>query len=212
MWKQLGNRMIEADLTETEFKKIYDAFQPKILKYLKRLVNNFEAKDLTQEVFMKVSKSIKTFRKESSLSTWIYRIATNTALDRLRSPDYKHMHTESPSASENRTETEDMNLWTGKKTTPIDQQLIRKEMNECIRGLVEKLPEEYRAVLVLAEFEGLKNSEIAEILGITIATVKIRLHRARAKMKNELEGHCSFYRDERNELACDKKSDFIKLR
>jgi len=196
-----------ANLKEAEFQKIYDSFQPKILRYLTRMVGEYEAKDLTQEVFVKISRAMKTFRNESSLSTWIYRIATNTALDRLRSPDYKQTVNEAPAL-----ETEDLNLWTGKKTPPIDQQLIRKEMNECIRGLVEKLPEDYKTVLVLGEFEGLKNSEIAKILGITIETVKIRLHRARAKMKKELEGHCSFYRDERNELACDKKTTLIKFR
>jgi RNA polymerase sigma-70 factor (ECF subfamily) len=193
-------------LRETEFRKIHDAFQPKILRYMARLVGESEAKDLTQEVFIKISRAMKTFRSESSLSTWIYRIATNTALDRLRSPEYKRM------ASEAGHEIEDMDLWTGNKTAPVDQQLIRREMNECIRGLVDKLPEDYRAVLILGEFEGLKNSEIAGILGITVSAAKVRLHRARAKMKKELEAHCSFYRDERNELACDKKDAFIKFR
>lgn len=194
-------------MKETEFRKIYDSFQPKILRYLTRMVGEFEAKDLTQEVFIKISKAMKTFRNESSLSTWIYRIATNTALDRLRSLDYKSTVNEAPAM-----ETEDLNLWTGKRTLPLDQQLIRKEMNECIRGLVEKLPEDYKTVLVLGEFEGLRNSEISQILGITIENVKIRLHRARAKMKKELEGHCNFYRDERNELSCDKKPAIIKFR
>ena len=58
---------------------------------------------------------------------------------------------------------------------------------------------------MLSEFEGMKNSEIAEILGITLETVKIRLFRGRAKLREELQNQCTFYRDERNELACDRK-------
>jgi len=197
---------------ESDFRIIYDSFRPKILRYMTRLAGEAEAKDLTQEVFIKISGAMKTFRSESSLSTWIYRIATNTALDKLRSPDYKQTAAETREIHEAETGTEDMDLWAGNKTAPPDQQLIRREMNECIRELVERLPEDFRTVLVLGEFEGLKNREIADILGTTVPVVKIRLHRARAKMKKELEAHCSFYRDERNELACDKKSTFIKFR
>ena len=79
-------------------------------------------------------------------------------------------------------------------------------MNDCIRGYVEKLPENYRTVLVLSEWEGLRNNEIAEILGITLDTVKIRLHRGKEKLKEELETHCDSYWIEENELLPDLKS------
>lgn len=70
----------------------------------------------------------------------------------------------------------------------------------------------YRAVLTLSELEELKNTEIAEVLGITLDTVKIRLHPVRSKLRRELATHCSFYRDEQNELACDLKSAFREYR
>lgn len=79
-------------------------------------------------------------------------------------------------------------------------------MNKCIRNVINKLPEDYRTVIVLGELEELKNHEIAEILQVSLDTVKIRLHRARAKLKKELENLCCFYRDERNVLSCDLKS------
>ena len=85
-------------------------------------------------------------------------------------------------------------------------------MNKCIRDFIEELPENYRTVVVLSELEGLKNTEIAEILGVSLDTIKIRLHRARAKLKKELETHCDFYRDEGNEFACDVKSAFKEFR
>ena len=201
---------------ELDFQNIYDTFQPRIHGYLSRLVGEYEAEDLTQEVFFKVNQKLKSFRGESRvLSTWLYRIATNVALDRLRSPSFQKMvrnRLSNDSIAEGEIATEVKVVWTGEKAPSVEQQLIRKEMNECIRNFVEKLPENYKTVLVLSELEGLRNQEIAEILGLSVDTVKIRLHRARAKLKKELETHCNFYRDEQNELACDLKSVFREFR
>ncbi|MFQ5864039.1 MAG: sigma-70 family RNA polymerase sigma factor [bacterium] len=188
---------------------IYDKYQPKIRRYLTRLVGEHEAEDLAQEVFMKISQSLQNFRGDAQLSTWIYRIATNTALDRLRSPSFQQRvqkRLSNNSIVKSPKEIEDKNVWTGQRTLSVEQQIVQKEMNVCIRAFVEKLPENYRTVVVLRELEGLKNREIADILGISLDTVKIRLHRARARLKRELESHCSLYRNDENELACDVKS------
>ncbi len=196
---------------ELEFQKIHELFCPRILRYLTRLVGEHEAEDLTQEVFVRASQAVKTLRGKSQLSAWIYRIATNAALDRLRSPSFQRTVQKGlpiVSIGEGEIATEEKSLETDEKTPSAEASLIRKEMNECIRGFVENLPADYRTVLVLSELEGLKNHEIAEILGVSLDTVKIRLHRARARLRKELEAHCTFYRDERNELACDLKSAF----
>jgi len=102
-------------------------------------------------------------------------------------------------------EAADRNVWTGEARPETDLQLIRQEMNSCIRDYIEQLPEDYRTALVLSEIEGFKNREIAEILGVNLDTVKIRLHRARGRLKESLGRHCQFYLDERSELACDRK-------
>ena len=193
---------------ELEFKDIYDTFQPKIYRYLTRLVGAHEAEDLTHEVFLKVNKALKTFRGESQLSTWIYRIATNAALDKLRSPSFQCLIQKRLSVDSIGEGEENKKVCLREKSISVEQQLIRTEMNECIRDFIENLPEDYRIVLVLSNLEGFKNREIAEILGITLDTVKIRLHRARAKLRAKLESNCSFYRDERNELVCDLKNAF----
>lgn len=192
-----------------EFEDIYRLYQPKLLRYLARLVGESEAEDLTQKVFVKVSQALKTFRGESQLSTWIYRIATNAALDRLRSPSFRQPGRESiseESTEGGEIEIADKDPWTGEKRPSVETSVIRKEMNACIRGIVENLPENYRTVVVLSELEGFRDDEIAEILGVSVHTAKIRLHRARARLKRELEIHCHFYRDERNEFACDLKN------
>ena len=193
---------------DLDFHSIYKTFHPKILHYLAHVVGWRDAEDVTQEVFMKVSQALKTFKGKSQISTWIYKIATNSALDKLRSPSFRQTGCSSLSAEstgEGETEITDKNVWTGEKTPSIETSVIRKEMNECIRGVVEKLPENYRTVVALSELEGFRDDEIAEILDVSIQTAKIRLHRARARLKKELEGHCNFYRDERNEFACDLK-------
>lgn len=183
-----------------DFDNIYKEFQPKIYRYLSNLINEAEASDLTQMVFLKVSKSLESFRGESSLSAWIYRIATNTA----------HDHASSSLAQQKRSEQlfdEDASIddFPDRSERGTDKEYIRREMNACIRGVVDQLPENYRTVLLLSEFEELTNAEIAEILNIHIDTVKIRLHRARVRLRQAMESQCSFYHDERSELMCDRK-------
>ena len=193
---------------DLDFHSIYKTFHPKIVRYLAHMVGWRDAEDLTQEVLVKVNQALKTFRGESQLSTWIYRIATNAALDKLRSPSFRQRGQNSlsgESTGEGEMEIMDKNAWTGEKTPSIETSAVRKEMNQCIRGVVEKLPENYRTVVVLSELEGFRDDEIAEILDVSIHTAKIRLHRARARLKKELEAQCNFYRDERNEFACDLK-------
>lgn len=201
-------------MTEDELKlqKLYNEFKPKIFRYLKRLAGEYDAEDLTQDVFIKVSNALKSFRGESKISTWIYRIATNAALDRLRSPSAKRT---APKGPRDMTTPVKIDIGgydnRGEKNSSPDEVLIRKEMNDCIRNFIERLPADYRTVLVLSELEELKNIQIADILGISLETVKIRLHRARIKLRKELETHCSFYRDERNDLACDLKAALKNL-
>ncbi len=192
------------------FSAIYAEYRPKIVGYLRRLVGDADAEDVAQEVFVKVDKALEDFRGDSSLSTWIYRIATNAAMDHLRKPGSRNAAVvpgrvpddDSPGIEETIPDDE---------RPVLDTLLIRKDMNECIRGVVDGLPENYRSVLVLSELEGMTNAEIVEVLSISLDTVKIRLHRARTRLRKELEAKCNFYHDDRNELACDRKTTSLKF-
>ncbi len=191
-----------------EFQPIHDTFRPKILRYLTRLVGEDEAEDLTQTVMVKVSEGLRNFRGDSTLSTWIYRIATNTALDKLRSPATKWTARQLHSAeiqSERGGCSGERNIALEEQAPSAQSTVIRKEMTECLREFIDRLPETYKTIMVLSELQEFKNSEISEILGISLNTVKIRLHRARDRLRKELETGCNFYRDERNEFACDRK-------
>ncbi|HLO33423.1 MAG TPA: sigma-70 family RNA polymerase sigma factor [Anaerolineales bacterium] len=191
-------------MKDLDFPKIYEAFQPKILRYLTRLVGEAESEDLTQEVLIKISEALPNFRGESQLSTWIYRIATNAALDRLRSPSYKRVVQNCSASSE--TEIDDRNALTEEMTPLVEPQVFRKEMNECIHAFIQRLPENYRTILILSEFEGLKDSQIAETLGISSGAVKIRLHRAREKLKEDFIANCESYWIEENEFLPELKT------
>jgi RNA polymerase sigma-70 factor (ECF subfamily) len=74
---------------QLDFQNVYVEFHPRIQRYLNRLLGPNEAEDVSQEVFAKVSQALPQFRGDSSISTWIYRIATNAAYDRLRSPSFQ---------------------------------------------------------------------------------------------------------------------------
>ncbi len=184
------------------FEDIYTTYRERILRYLSRLVGAHEAEDLTQETFLKAGRRLEDFRKDSHILTWLYRIATNTALDRLRSPAFRNLVQIGPSPDE---AEEAAARADGPARPAIERELIREEMNSCIRGVIDRLPENYRTVIVLSNLEGLKDCEIAEVLGERTGAVKMRLHRARERLRQELSATCVFYRDEENELACDRR-------
>lgn len=184
----------------TDFNSVYEEFQPRIQRYLTSLAGEDLACDLTQTVFLKVSQSLDGFRGESSLSTWLYRIATNLARDHAVSVRARQQNRE-----QLLPEGESLDYLPDTSRCATDSEYIRREMSACIRGVVTGLPENYRTVLLLVEFEELTNQEAADILGVSLETVKIRLHRAREVLRKAMQCQCNLYHDERNELMCDRK-------
>jgi RNA polymerase sigma-70 factor (ECF subfamily) len=187
---------------ELKFSNIYDQFHERIHYYLERMVGINDAEDVTQEVFMKINKGLKDFEGKSALSTWVYRIATNSAIDKIRRRPSSQEKMSLEAVSDG-TEQEPIDIEA--KSLSAEREAIRNEMNECIREFVDRLPIDYRTVIILSEIKDLKNQEIADILGISLDTAKIRLHRARVRMKAEFEAGCDFYQDEDGKLACDRK-------
>ncbi|MFC1633321.1 RNA polymerase sigma factor [Planctomycetota bacterium] len=192
--------------TRLEFGDIYDEFHAKLTHYLERMVGKNNAEDLAQEVFMKINKGLKDFKGKSSLSTWVYRIATNAALDQMKSRALRESKDKiSLNACLEEAEPEGTCILIEEKSLSAEREAVRNEMNECIREFVDRLPENYRTVIILSEIKDLQNQEVADILGISLDAVKIRLHRARARLKTEFEAGCDFYHDKDGELACDRK-------
>ena len=160
------------------------------------MVGAQDAEDLAQEVFIRAAKAYDGFRHEAKIETWLYRIATHVAVDRLRGTALRR---ETMLGEELGEVAED-----GREAgSTLEEKTLRRAANECIRNVIYGLPENYRTPLILSELEGFTNREIAEILEVSLDTVKIRLHRAKDKLKKALLDACQFSRDERNELTCD---------
>jgi RNA polymerase sigma-70 factor, ECF subfamily len=182
--------------------QVFQDFYPRICHYIGRIVGPHEVEDIAQEVFEKVHRNLHEFKGKSKLSSWIYRIATNTAIDKLRSAPFKR-------SAEHEPIIEDSNTADTPTTASTDQKVIRKEMSACVREFIGKLPDDYQAIILLRDIQGFSKKEIAEILEISPNNAKIRLHRARGKLKELLDAGCDFYLNENSELACDRKQPEI---
>ena len=163
----------------------FDAFEKLLDKYEKKVYNigysmmrnSQDAEEVLQETFLKVFDKLHQFKEKSLFSTWLYRIATNEALMLLRKRKPVSMVSlEEPLDDDYRAGIRrDLVDWS---TSPQDLYL-RKEFQEKIDEVILTLPENYRAVFVLRDIQGLPAKEVSEILDITVAAVKARLHRAR---------------------------------
>lgn len=193
--------------SKNDFKTIYTEYYQRIVQYLTKIAGPNDAEDIAQDVFDKINRNLEGFKGKSKLSTWIYRIATNTAIDKFRSAAHKQVTKHN--AIEDDMDSEAQSFWVENKSPATDQAVIRKEMSECVNEFIDKLPPDYKTIIVLSELEDLSNKEIAEILGISLENVKVRLHRAKAKLKTLLNDGCDFYLNEQNTLACDRKSPQI---
>ena len=179
-----------------EFDRIYAEHHARILRYLTRMVGAQDAEDLAQEVFIRAAKAYDGFRHEAKIETWLYRIATHVAVDRLRGTASRRETLLGQELGEVAADGREV-------VSTLEEKTLRRAANECIRNVIYGLPENYRTPLILSELEGFTNREIAEIMDVSLDTVKIRLHRAKEQLKQALLDACQFSRDERNELTCD---------
>ena len=129
--------------------------------------------------FFRAYRGIKSFQGNSTFSTWIYRITANSALMRLRR---KHLPTVSIDDADEREAPINIADWA---PGPVEQ-LLNRETQQAMNQAIESLPPEFRQVFVLRDIEELSNSEVAEILDLSVAAVKSRLHRARLKVRDRL--------------------------
>jgi len=182
--------------------RIYETYHGKVLAYARKLLGPEEADDVSQEVFVKVGRSLTTLADPAKLTSWIYAITLNTVRDVAR----RRASAPARSASSADAEREDhggddalSRLPDGRSRTP-EETAIRNEMVACYLDYVDRLPPNYYDVYVLSELEQLSNEDIARRLSLSVGTVKIRLHRARARLHEELRRNCRCYVNERGEL------------
>jgi len=142
-----------------------------------------EALDISQEVFLRVFRTLSQFRGQSTLRTWIYRIVVNQTSNRLRWWRRRHRAQQVP--LEQHTEAHG-DLAEVRNFAQPDRVLQQQEVAGRVWGALEKLPFDQRAVIVLREIDGLSYEEIAVSLGLAVGTVKSRLARARETLRRLL--------------------------
>ena len=192
-------------IPDYKFLRDMTAFREPIYRYVLSMVRDAaEAEDLTQETFLRAHAKLPTLDDPAKLSPWLYRIATNVSYDRFRQASYRNRPqsldgTADGDSGASRTEA------VADPAPRLDKVMEQKEMSTCVQQYLEGLSDSYRAVILLHDVEGLTNPEIADMLGASLATVKIRLHRAREKLRAALSEGCLFTFDELGVFVCEPK-------
>lgn len=193
--------MTTVAIPESEATRLLGGHRDAIFRFLLGMARDpAEAEDLTQETFLRAHTRLASLEDETRLVPWLYRIAGNVARDRFRQASWRHRPEPLPAeGSEGALPVID----TGPR---LDKVMEQREMSDCVRRYLEGLSDAYRTVILLHDVQGLTNPEIAELLGVSVDAVKIRLHRARLKLREALGQGCSFSRDERGVRVCEPRS------
>ncbi|MFP4498981.1 MAG: RNA polymerase sigma factor [Vulcanimicrobiota bacterium] len=169
----------------------YKAFEEFVRRYedriyrlgLKMLHSPQDAEDILQKTFLTVYEKMDQFRGESKVSTWVYRIATNHALMKLRKEKKKITTSLSSPVNGN----EDLFPQLEDESTDISKALEQKEMVKKLERAISELPDIYRLVFILRDVEGFSNKEVAKMLNLTVPAVKSRIFRARLHLRDKLQ-------------------------
>jgi RNA polymerase sigma-70 factor (ECF subfamily) len=180
---------------ELSFEDVANELSPFLSHYLQRVVQDRGiAEDLLQQTLMRIARGLPDFDGRSSVKTWAYTIATRTAMDHFRKSG-----NEPPLVDE----SEAAGVEDGAPTP--EQRLALEQMNACVREIIAGLPEEYRTAILLHDFSGLSARDTAAACGCSEANAKVRIHRARAKLKAALQKECTLYHDEDSVLRCHRR-------
>ncbi len=165
---------------------LFDRFHGKIYSLaMSILKNESDAEEATQDVFLTVVQKAHTFKGNSALYSWIYRICVNTCLMRLRGKrrgETVSIEDFMPVFTEDGMHASLIDDW----SKEVERKALDKELGQVIHRFTGNLSEKYRVVFVLSDIEGLSNDETAQILGLTVPAVKSRLHRARLYLREQL--------------------------
>ncbi len=183
---------LEAENVSVIFKGDYN----RIFRYIMSMVqDSAEAEDLTQETFLRAYRGLNSLREEGAQITWLYKIATHVCYDRLR--QYARRN---PMEAE--TDFDEVDVPEPDRPS-LQKTMEQDEMSGCVQRYLTRLPDTYRSAIMLHDMHGLDAPEIAGLLGESLANVKIRLHRARQRLRSALEAGCSFSYDDQDVLTCE---------
>ena len=177
-------------------------YRESIYRYVLRMVRDpARAEDLTQETLARMHQRLPGLKEWAALEAWLYRIATNLCYDDFRRREHRSpllpLTSLQPGCDPSTREEAPLRP---------DQLLERSDMSDCVLRFLSGLPDPQREVLLLHDLQGLTGPEIADRLGVSLANVKIRLHRARARLRHALSEGCDFTHDDRGVFVCQPKS------
>jgi RNA polymerase sigma-70 factor, ECF subfamily len=185
-------------------------FRPQVQRHILAMVRDAtEAEDLTQDTYARAVERIDQLRDPQAALAWLYRIATTVSLDRLRRRRARTVPLDTVAAGDGEAE------WAaGRERSPtlLEGALESSDMSACVQGYLATLPDDYRVAILLRDAHGLGNAEIAQLLGCSLATAKIRVHRARARLRETLAAACEFEIDERGVLVCDPREATVQTK
>ncbi len=162
------------------FAALFNAHKAKIYSLCLRMTSNTaEAEDLTQVAFLQVFRKLASFRGDSALTTWLYRVAVNTVLMHFRKKDVRQVSLDEPVSPAPDSRKREIGKADGRLSGSVDRIALTRAMKE--------LPTGYRTILVLHEVEGYEHHEIAQLLRCSVGTSKSQLHKAKAKMRELLQ-------------------------
>jgi RNA polymerase sigma-70 factor (ECF subfamily) len=177
-----------------------EQYRPAVTRYIRHLVRDAtEAEDLAQETLLRAHRHISALHDPAALAGWLYRIASHVSIDRLRQQaQVVQRRVDAP--------VEDLSIADRARPSPLTI-IQQNEMSECVQRHVANLPDVHKSVLLLHDCDGLTADEIAHLLQLPLTTVKMRLHRARQRLRDALNNACAFERDQRGVFICEPKPD-----
>ncbi|PWN07038.1 RNA polymerase sigma factor [Rhodohalobacter mucosus] len=167
------------------FDRLYEEYGERILNTAYKMTGGEDvARDLTQDIFLKVYENLDSFNQESRVYTWIYRIAVNHILNYLKkSKRYNWLDLLNRSISEViHSEKPISEYWSRDSFVPPDEKMERQESEVLIWNLIQKLPSKYRVPLILQRYEEMKIQDIADVMELSESAVESRVHRAKKKL------------------------------
>jgi RNA polymerase sigma-70 factor (ECF subfamily) len=174
----------------------FDRFPDLVKRYEQKLYNfslrmcrdAADAEDTVQETFLNVFRYLKDFRYETKFKNWLYRVAASTCIKKRRKSKFAPQRELSLDEFLPQDETEVPDQAPRWALMPLDK-LLSDELSDKINAAIFTLPEKYRLVIVLRDIEGFSTAETAQILNLSDANVKVRLHRARLFLRDKLKGY-----------------------
>jgi RNA polymerase sigma-70 factor (ECF subfamily) len=164
---------------------LFDAHADKLYRLALSLLRDpAEAEDIVQETFVKVMTRLEQFEGRARLETWLYRVAYNASLERLRRKQADPLPEDEPEA-DGLPMPQSLVDWS---STP-ETALLGAEVGVALEAAIQQLPESLRVVFLLRDVEGFSTEEAAEALGVSVAAAKVRLHRARLALREQLAGY-----------------------